>query len=76
MPHKYKPPLAIQVDVDAYRRLGPVREVPLFGACCWTQEALMKWRELNSAEHFLGLAAQLTPLCETLPQLVHHAEQV
>jgi hypothetical protein len=66
----------LQVDVDIYRRLGPVRETPLFGASCWTQEALIRWRELNSAEHFLWLVTEVTPLCETLPLLVHHADKV
>lgn len=65
-----------QVDVDVFRRLGPVRDVPLHGAPSFTSEALAKWRELNSAEHFLEVAAAISPMCETLPLLVHHKQEV
>jgi hypothetical protein len=39
-------------------------------------EAVAKWRELNTSEAFLEVVAELHPLIETLPLLVHHAEQV
>ncbi len=44
---------------------------------CWlTQEHLIKWRELNSAQHFLKAEAAVRPLSQSLPQLVHHREQI
>lgn len=67
---------AMQVDVDVFRRLGPVRDVPINGAPSFTSEALYKWRELNSTSHFLEAAAAIQPFIESLPQLVHHAQQV
>ena len=69
------PPLP-QVEVDVYRSLGPKRAEPLPGCTSFFQEALQKWRELNSAEHWLGVAAALQPLCQTLAQLVHHRDEV
>jgi U3 small nucleolar RNA-associated protein 20 len=65
-----------QVDVDVFRRLAPVRDVPQNGASTFLVEALNKWRELNSTEHFTAVASAVSPLCESLPQLVHHADQV
>ena len=62
--------------MDVYRNLGPKRAEPLPGTTSFTQEALAKWRELCSAEHWLGAAGAITPLTQTLPQLVHHREEV
>ena len=42
-----------QIDVDVYRRIAPVRSEPWQGTNSFLQEHLMKWRELNSASHFL-----------------------
>ncbi|PSC76593.1 small subunit processome component 20-like protein [Micractinium conductrix] len=64
------------VDVDVYRSLGPKRAEPLAGCSSFFQEGLAKWKELNSAEHWLAAAAELAPLCQSLPQLVHHAGQI
>ena len=48
------PPSSLpQIDVDVYRRVGPVRAEPWQGASSFFQEHLIKWRELNSASHFL-----------------------
>lgn len=59
-----------------YRSLGPKRAEPLPGCSSFFQEGLAKWKELNSAEHWLAAAAELAPLCQSLPQLVHHAGQI
>ena len=66
----------VQVEVDVYRSLGPKRAEPLPGSTSFFQEGLNKWRELNSAEHWLAAASALSPLCQTLPLLVHHREEV
>ena len=36
------------------------------------QEELQKWRELNTAEHFLEAAAKLHGITQSLPLLLHH----
>ena len=59
-----------------YRSLGPKRSEPLPGSSSFFQEHLNKWRELNSAADFTEAAAALQPLVLTLPQLVHHKEEV
>ena len=43
--------------MDVYRRVGAVRAEPWQGASSFFQEHLIKWRELNSAEHFLKARA-------------------
>lgn len=43
---------------------------------CELQEGLAKWRELNSAEHWLAAAAELNPLTASLAQLVHHRDEI
>ena len=59
-----------------YRSLGPKRAEPLPGCSSFFQEGLAKWRELNSAEHWLGAAAALGPLSTSLAQLVHHRDDI
>jgi len=63
-----------QVDAPAarYRSLARVRAEPAPGSASFTQEALQAWREACSGPHFLAAAAALTPLTQTLPQLLHH----
>ncbi|PRW58885.1 small subunit processome component 20-like protein [Chlorella sorokiniana] len=64
------------VEVDVYRSLGAKRAEPLPGCSSFFQEGLAKWRELNSAEHWLAAAAALNPLTQSLPQLVHHRDEI
>ncbi len=59
-----------------YRRRQAVRTEPLPGHASFFQEGLFRWRELCSAEDWLAAAAVLTPLSQTLPQLVHHSQEV
>ncbi|GFR52620.1 hypothetical protein Agub_g15136, partial [Astrephomene gubernaculifera] len=63
-----------EVEVDVYRRLAPVKSEPSGGS--WLADGLTHWRELNSASHFLEVAAALQPLCQSLPQLLHHRDAV
>ncbi|GIL90427.1 hypothetical protein Vretifemale_18037, partial [Volvox reticuliferus] len=63
-----------EVDVDVYKQLGAVKTEPSAGS--WLAEGLTHWRELNSAAHFLQVAMELQPLCQTLPLLLHHQKDV
>ena len=67
-------PRDLQVDAPAavYRSLAPVRAQPAPGCSSFTQETLQYWRESCSGPHFQAAAAALTPLTQTLPQLLHH----
>ena len=66
----------LQVEVDVYRSLGPKRAEPLAGSCCFFQERLAAWRELNAAHDFLEAVTELHPLCQSLPQLLHHQTDI
>ena len=48
---------ALQVEVDVYRRLGQIKAQPVAG--CWLADALNRWRELNSATHFLQVTQMM-----------------
>jgi U3 small nucleolar RNA-associated protein 20 len=65
-----------QVEVDVFRRAQRVRTQPLAGSDSWTHEALQQWRELCSASDWLDAAAEINQLVQTMPQLVHHKDQV
>ncbi|KAL4521880.1 hypothetical protein Ndes2526B_g01987 [Nannochloris sp. 'desiccata'] len=64
------------VEVDVYRSLGPKRAEPLAGSTCFFQERLAAWRELNAAHDWLEAATELHSLCQSLPQLLHHQEDI
>ena len=62
--------------VDVYRSLGPKRAEPLTGSTCFFQERLAAWRELNAAHDWLEAATELHSLCQSLPQLLHHQDEI
>ncbi|KAF1963244.1 hypothetical protein CC80DRAFT_432608 [Byssothecium circinans] len=37
------------------------------------RESLAEWRELNLSDHFSRFARQASPLCASLPQVLHHS---
>jgi hypothetical protein len=69
-------PAPKKVEVDVFRRGQRVRTQPLPGSDSWTHEAVQTWRELCSASDWLDAAAAVHALAGTLPQLLHHREQV
>ncbi|KAF2008500.1 hypothetical protein BU24DRAFT_468919 [Aaosphaeria arxii CBS 175.79] len=40
------------------------------------RNSLDEWKGLNMAETFTAFARQVSPLCESLPQLLHHADRI
>ncbi|KAK9845304.1 hypothetical protein WJX81_002986 [Elliptochloris bilobata] len=66
----------VEAPAAVYRSLAPVTAAPAAGAASFTQEALQHWRESCSGPHFQAAAAVLTPLTQTLPQLLHHQAAV
>jgi U3 small nucleolar RNA-associated protein 20 len=68
-------PARVQIDVNVYRRKGTTRPEPLPGATSFFQEALQKWKELDTSAEFAVVASELNPITQTLPQLLHHKVQ-
>ncbi|ORY12603.1 U3 snoRNP protein Utp20 [Clohesyomyces aquaticus] len=40
------------------------------------KNSLTEWRELNLSENFAKFARQVAPLCESLPQILHHNSRI
>jgi U3 small nucleolar RNA-associated protein 20 len=38
--------------------------------------SLDEWRELNASEPFTAFSRQIAPLCESLPQIIHHSDRI
>ena len=66
----------LQVNIDVYKSLVPRRDTPLPGSSSFFHEKLIHWRELNAAHDWLECCSEVQPLSATLPQLVHHQEDI
>lgn len=40
------------------------------------RDAFVEWRDLNVSETFTKFARQVAPLCDSLPQVLHHSERI
>lgn len=64
-------------------RIEPIRRekqaralVNLEGEACHFKTSLEEWKDLNLTEDFVTFARKVEPLCQTLPQLLHHQDQI
>ncbi|XP_031478045.1 uncharacterized protein LOC116249069 [Nymphaea colorata] len=63
------------VDVNVFRSLEPVKPEPAQGSTFF-KDALVYWRELNTAEDFISVYEEVMPLVQTLPQILLHKENL
>ncbi|XP_064627386.1 small subunit processome component 20 homolog [Lineus longissimus] len=63
------------INIDVVRRIGKRAEVPEECGTFFT-EGLQKWSELNCTEHFTNFSKEITNQVQSLPQLIHHEEQI
>ena len=40
------------------------------------QESLESWKELNLTRHFAIFVREVSPYCQSLPQLLYHKEKI
>jgi len=40
------------------------------------RDSFMEWRELNMSEAFTNFARKVAPLCDSLPQVLHHSDRI
>ncbi|KAF1848335.1 uncharacterized protein K460DRAFT_308481 [Cucurbitaria berberidis CBS 394.84] len=40
------------------------------------RDSLLEWRELNMSEGFTMFARKVAPLCDSLPQVLHHSDRI
>ncbi|KAG2589626.1 small subunit processome component 20 homolog [Panicum virgatum] len=64
-----------EIDIDVYRSLHAVKAEPSSGSSFFI-DALVEWRELNTAEDFISFYEEMIPLVQTLPQIVLHREEL
>lgn len=54
----------------------PRRDTPLPGSSSFFHEKVIHWRELNAAHDWLECCSEVQQLSATLPQLVHHQQDI
>uniref|UniRef100_A0ACD5UJH9 Uncharacterized protein n=1 Tax=Avena sativa TaxID=4498 RepID=A0ACD5UJH9_AVESA len=64
-----------EIYIDVYRSLHAVKEEPSSGSS-FLLDAMVEWRELNTAEDFISFYDEMIPLVQTLPQIVLHREKI
>ncbi|KAI0527474.1 hypothetical protein KFK09_003075 [Dendrobium nobile] len=62
-----------EIDIDVFRSLEQVGSEPKDGSSFF-REALLYWRELNTAEDFISFYDEMMPLVQTLPQIILQKE--
>ena len=65
-----------EVDLDVHRTAGALRVDPSQGSACFFHETLVKCAELNCGAHFSDFKREAEPLCQSLPMLVLHQDEV
>jgi U3 small nucleolar RNA-associated protein 20 len=53
-----------------------VDDAELDAAYSYFKDSLVEWRDLNTSEAFTTFARQVAPLCESLPQVLHHNDRI
>jgi U3 small nucleolar RNA-associated protein 20 len=53
-----------------------VDDAELDAAFSYFNDSLVEWRDLNTSEAFTAFARQVAPLCESLPQVLHHNDRI
>uniref|UniRef100_A0A453EZ34 HTH arsR-type domain-containing protein n=2 Tax=Aegilops tauschii subsp. strangulata TaxID=200361 RepID=A0A453EZ34_AEGTS len=64
-----------ELDINVYRSIDEVKAEPSSGSSFFL-DALVEWRELNTAEDFISFYDEMIPLVQTLPQIVLHREKI
>ncbi|XP_014558571.1 hypothetical protein COCVIDRAFT_94096 [Bipolaris victoriae FI3] len=68
----------------AQLRIEPVRrgrstildDAELESTFSYFRDSFLEWRELNMSEPFTAFARKVAPLCDSLPQVLHHSDRI
>jgi U3 small nucleolar RNA-associated protein 20 len=68
----------VKLKIDPVRRgrSAILDDAELDAAFSYFNTSLAEWRDLNTSDGFTNFARQVAPLCESLPQLLHHNERI
>jgi U3 small nucleolar RNA-associated protein 20 len=61
------------IDIGVFRSLDPLKVEPSEGSSFF-RDCLLEWRELNTAEDFITFYEEMTPLVQSLPQIILHKD--
>ncbi|KAM7486094.1 hypothetical protein LguiA_002103 [Lonicera macranthoides] len=64
-----------EIDIGVFRSLDPLKLEPTEGSSFF-RDCLVQWRELNTAEDFISFYEEMTPLVQTLPQIILQKELI
>jgi U3 small nucleolar RNA-associated protein 20 len=66
-----------KINIDPVRRVRRNGlEDDLSATDSYFKTSLDEWRELNLSDNFTTFAQNVQPLCDTLPQLLHHEDEI
>lgn len=67
-----------KLKIDAVRRgrNAILDDAELDTSFSYFRDALAEWRDLNLSETFRAFARQVAPLCDSLPQVLHHSDRI
>jgi U3 small nucleolar RNA-associated protein 20 len=67
-----------QLKIEPVRRGRStiIDDAELESTFSYFRDSLMEWKELNMSENFTTFARKVTPLCDSLPQVVHHSDRI
>ena len=65
-----------KLKIDPIRRTKRIAELePQDGSSC-LRAALEQWKDVNMSAIFTAFVQEVDPLCQSLPQVVHHQDQI
>jgi U3 small nucleolar RNA-associated protein 20 len=78
--HRFEPfsqrILKLKVEPVRRGRSTILDDAELDTSFSYFKNSLAEWRDLNISENFTAFARQAAPLCESLPQLIHHNDRI
>ncbi|KAK0660158.1 U3 small nucleolar RNA-associated protein 20 [Lasiodiplodia hormozganensis] len=66
-----------KLNIDPIRRTTRrVDDHDLSTSTSYLKNSFEEWKDLNLSENFNAFSRELDPLCESLPQILHHADRI
>ncbi|KAF4540927.1 Down-regulated-in-metastasis protein [Lasiodiplodia theobromae] len=66
-----------KLNIDPIRRTTRrVDDHDLSNTTSYLKNSFEEWKDLNLSENFNAFSRELDPLCESLPQILHHADRI
>lgn len=66
----------LNIDPIRRRRRDEVQDDDLTASASFFKTSLDRWKDLNLSENFAGYVRATEPLCNSLPQILHHHQRI